>query len=87
MSLVGPRPHATQHDNKYSKEIIDYISRLKVKPGITGLAQIMGYRGETKELSKMEQRIKYDISIKWSLLLDILIILYTPYILIKNKAY
>lgn len=89
MSLVGPRPHATQHDNKYSKEIIDYISRLKVKPGITGLAQIMGYRGETKELSKMEQRIKYDISYiqEWSLLLDILIILYTPYILIKNKAY
>jgi len=89
MSLVGPRPHATQHDDKYSEEIIDYISRLKVKPGITGLAQVMGYRGETEHIFKMKQRVKYDVSYiqDWSLLLDILIILYTPYSLIKNKAH
>jgi putative colanic acid biosynthesis UDP-glucose lipid carrier transferase len=79
MSIVGPRPHAVAHNELYRKKIKGYMLRHKVKPGITGLAQISGYRGETDTLEKMEGRIKYDLKYieNWSLWLDIKIVLLT----------
>lgn len=79
MSIVGPRPHAVIHNEQYRTEILGYMLRHKVKPGITGWAQINGYRGETDTLDKMEKRIKYDLEYiqNWSLNLDIRIILLT----------
>lgn len=79
MSIVGPRPHAVVHNEQYRTEILGYMLRHKVKPGITGWAQINGYRGETDTLDKMEKRIKYDLEYiqNWSLNLDIKIILLT----------
>lgn len=72
MSLVGPRPHAVAHNEYYRGQIKGYMLRHKVKPGITGLAQINGYRGETETLDKMSGRIAYDLEYirNWSLLLD-----------------
>ena len=61
MSLVGPRPHAIDHNEEYSKMIRGYFARHKVKPGITGWAQVNGLRGETKTVDAMEARVKYDI--------------------------
>lgn len=61
MSIVGPRPHMVYHTKMYSTVIPDYMRRLTVKPGITGLAQILGYRGETPEQRDMEQRVKLDL--------------------------
>ncbi len=79
MSIVGPRPHAVTHNEAYRGQIMGYMLRHKVKPGITGLAQISGYRGETETLDKMEGRIRYDLQYirTWSLWLDIKIILLT----------
>ncbi|PIE58734.1 MAG: undecaprenyl-phosphate glucose phosphotransferase [Desulfobulbus propionicus] len=79
MSVVGPRPHAVAHNEEYRKLIPGYMLRHKVKPGITGLAQINGCRGETETTEKMEKRVKYDLEyIKiWSLGLDIRIIVRT----------
>lgn len=79
MSVVGPRPHAVAHNELYRKQIKGYMLRHKVKPGITGLAQIEGYRGETDTLDKMEGRIKYDLEYieHWSLLMDLKIVLLT----------
>jgi putative colanic acid biosynthesis UDP-glucose lipid carrier transferase len=76
MSVVGPRPHAVSHNEIYRKLIKGYMVRHKVKPGITGLAQISGARGETETLDKMELRIRYDLEYlrNWSLRLDIWII-------------
>ncbi|OGT17468.1 MAG: undecaprenyl-phosphate glucose phosphotransferase [Gallionellales bacterium RIFCSPHIGHO2_02_FULL_57_16] len=76
MSLVGPRPHAVAHNEQYRKLIHGYMLRHKVKPGITGLAQINGWRGETDTLNKMEKRIEYDLEYirNWSLWVDIKII-------------
>ena len=70
MSLVGPRPHATAHNEEYRRRIQGYMLRHKVKPGITGLAQVNGWRGETDTLFKMEKRIEYDHQYirEWSLL-------------------
>jgi putative colanic acid biosysnthesis UDP-glucose lipid carrier transferase len=90
MSIVGPRPHAIAHNELYRKLISGYMLRHKVKPGITGWAQVNGLRGETEELGKMEARVKYDIEYiqKWSLGLDFLIILRTILIIFKdNNAY
>ncbi len=61
MSLVGPRPHALQHNEYYSDHIKSYMIRHRLKPGITGLAQVSGCRGETQTVDKMEKRVKYDI--------------------------
>ncbi len=76
MSLVGPRPHAVAHNEFYRGQIKGYMLRHKVKPGITGLAQISGYRGETETLDKMSGRIAYDLEYirNWSLLLDLKIL-------------
>ena len=87
MSLVGPRPHAVSHNELYRGQIHGYMLRHKVKPGITGLAQINGYRGETDTLDKMEGRIRYDLEYirRWSLYLDIKIILMTPLRALNDK--
>ena len=79
MSVVGPRPHMILHTEKYSALLDKYMVRHFVKPGITGLAQVSGYRGETVELSQMEGRIRKDIWYieNWSLWLDIRICLKT----------
>ena len=79
MSLVGPRPHAIAHDEYYVDVIADYASRHKVKPGITGWAQVKGHRGETDEDGKMEARIEHDIAYieNWSLWFDLRILFMT----------
>lgn len=79
MSIVGPRPHAMEHNELYKDQIDMYMKRHKVKPGITGWAQINGYRGETDTLDKMRKRIEHDIYYieNWSLWFDLKIILLT----------
>ena len=81
MSIVGPRPHAVAHNEQYRKIVDNYMIRQKVKPGITGLAQVSGYRGETDTLEKMEKRVQYDIRYmqQWSLSLDLKIIVATVF--------
>ena len=81
MSIVGPRPHAIAHNEEYRKLIKGYMLRHKVKPGITGWAQINGWRGETDTLEKMEKRVEYDLQYiqNWSLWLDIKIIFLTMF--------
>jgi putative colanic acid biosynthesis UDP-glucose lipid carrier transferase len=87
MSIVGPRPHAVAHNEEYRMKIQGYMLRHKVKPGITGLAQINGFRGETDTLDKMEGRVRYDLQYiqTWSLLLDLKIILLTVFKGFVNK--
>lgn len=89
MSLVGPRPHAIQHDEEYSRRIADYFARHNIKPGITGLAQVRGYRGETKDIEQMIQRVESDIEYinNWSLGLDISILLRTTTAFTGKNAY
>lgn len=90
MSIVGPRPHAVAHNEHYRKLIHGYMWRHKVKPGITGWAQVNGYRGETDTIDKMEGRVVYDIAYlkNWSVRLDISIILRTIRLVLKDsKAY
>ena len=90
MSVVGPRPHAVTHNEMYRKLIKGYMIRHKVKPGITGWAQVNGYRGETKTIESMKSRIDYDLSYlkKWSLSLDLIIIFKTIFLVFKDtKAY
>jgi putative colanic acid biosynthesis UDP-glucose lipid carrier transferase len=89
MSLVGPRPHALAHNDYYSVNISKYMARHRIKPGITGLAQISGCRGETETIEKMEARVRYDIEYisNWSLWLDMKILLKTPLSLIGKEIY
>ncbi len=90
MSVVGPRPHAVAHNEMYRKLIRGYMIRHKVKPGITGLAQVNGLRGETDSLDKMKARIEYDLAYlrNWSLLLDLQIVVKTiGVVLRKQNAY
>ncbi|WP_369765667.1 undecaprenyl-phosphate glucose phosphotransferase [Flavobacterium sp. WC2429] len=91
MSVVGPRPHMLKHTEQYSELINNYLVRHYAKPGITGWAQVNGFRGETKELIEMKDRVDYDIWYieNWSLLLDIKIIYLTIYNVFKGeeKAY
>ena len=79
MSLVGPRPHALAHNHQYARAIENYSGRHKVKPGITGWAQVNGYRGETSENEQMADRVRYDLAYvdNWSLWFDIKILLMT----------
>ena len=91
MSIVGPRPHMLLHTEEYSSLIKKYMVRQLVKPGITGAAQVRGYRGETKELEDMEGRVRLDVWYieNWSLSVDINIILNTIWNIFKGdeKAY
>ncbi len=90
MSLVGPRPHAVAHNEEYRKLIKGYMVRHKVLPGITGLAQVNGCRGETAELKDMEARVNFDLDYlrNWSPMLDIKIILLTIVKVFRDdKAY
>ena len=90
MSLVGPRPHAVAHNEEYRKLIKGYMVRHKVLPGITGLAQVNGCRGETAELKDMEARVNFDLDYlrHWSPMLDIKIILLTVVKVFRDdKAY
>jgi len=91
MSIVGPRPHMLLHTKEYSELINKYMVRQLVKPGITGVAQIRGYRGETKQLEDMEGRVRFDVWYieNWSLSLDINIIFQTVWNILKGdeKAY
>lgn len=85
MSIVGPRPHMTSHSYKYSKLLNGFLTRHACNPGITGLAQVSGFRGATINIEDMEQRVKLDIEYleKWSLWLDVQIIFKTFYAVFK----
>ena len=87
MSVVGPRPHAVSHNELYRKLIKGYMVRHKVKPGITGWAQVNGFRGETDVLKKMQGRIDYDLDYlrNWSVLLDLRIIFKTVSLVITDR--
>ena len=87
MSIVGPRPHAVAHNEMYRKLIKGYMQRHKIKPGITGWAQVNGLRGETNTLDKMKARIEYDLDYlrNWSLRLDLFIIAKTVWVVIKGS--
>jgi putative colanic acid biosynthesis UDP-glucose lipid carrier transferase len=90
MSVVGPRPHAVAHNEMYRKMIRGYMIRHKVRPGITGLAQVHGMRGETDTVEKMKARIDYDLQYlrNWSLILDLQIILKTVVVVLgRQNAY
>jgi len=87
MSIVGPRPHAVAHNEQYRKLIHGYMLRHKVKPGITGWAQVNGWRGETDTVEKMEKRVQYDLEYinNWSLWFDLKIILMTIFVGMRGK--
>jgi putative colanic acid biosynthesis UDP-glucose lipid carrier transferase len=90
MSIVGPRPHAVAHNETYRKLTKGYMVRHKVKPGITGWAQVNGYRGETETVDKMEKRIEFDLEYlrNWSISMDLWIIVKTALLVVKdNSAY
>ena len=88
MSIVGPRPHAVAHNELYRNLIKGYMIRHKVKPGITGWAQVNGFRGETDTLDKMQSRINFDLDYlrNWTLKLDLQIILKTIFVVFKREA-
>ena len=87
MSIVGPRPHAVAHNEEYRHVIYGYMHRHKVKPGITGWAQVNGWRGETDTLDKMRKRVEFDLNYinNWSLWLDIKIIFKTITTVFRGK--
>ncbi len=90
MSIVGPRPHAVAHNQQYRGMITAYMVRHKVKPGITGWAQVNGHRGETDTIDKMQARVEFDLEYlrNWSLALDLQIIVRTiKVVLIDRNAY
>lgn len=89
MALVGPRPHAVSHNQYYSDKILAYMARHRVKPGITGLAQVSGLRGETQTLEKMARRVEKDLEYinHWSLWLDLKILIKTPFTLFSRDIY
>jgi putative colanic acid biosynthesis UDP-glucose lipid carrier transferase len=88
MSLVGPRPHACAHNEQYRKLIRGYMLRHKVRPGMTGLAQVNGFRGGTQTVEKMRGRIEYDLDYlrRWSLFLDIKIMLKTAILVLNDRS-
>lgn len=89
MSLVGPRPHAVTHNHYYCDKILAYMARHRIKPGITGLAQVTGHRGETETVEKMRQRVEQDLAYinNWSLWLDMKILMKTPFTLFSRNIY
>jgi putative colanic acid biosynthesis UDP-glucose lipid carrier transferase len=88
MSLVGPRPHAVAHNQHYRKLVSGYMLRHKVRPGITGLSQVNGLRGETVDVEKMRRRVELDIEYlkNWSLGLDVRILLKTLRVVWNDKS-
>jgi putative colanic acid biosynthesis UDP-glucose lipid carrier transferase len=86
MSVVGPRPHAVAHNEHYRRLISGYMHRHKVKPGITGWAQVNGLRGETDTLDKMRARVEYDLEYlrNWSPSLDLRIVLRTAALVFRD---
>lgn len=86
MSIVGPRPHAVAHNHYFRERLDGYMQRHGVKPGLTGLAQVSGFRGETDTIEKMARRVECDIRYinQWSIWLDLRIILRTPFVLLKR---
>ncbi|MDG2528021.1 sugar transferase [Caulobacter endophyticus] len=89
MSLVGPRPHALAHDRYYGALISDYAARYRTKPGLTGLAQVMGARGETQTTEDMRRRIEFDNRYidEWRLFGDLKILVLTAVLVPFQKAY
>jgi len=87
MSLVGPRPHALSHDTAFDQLIATYATRHKIRPGITGWAQINGYRGETPEIMSIQGRVEHDLWYieYWSLWLDLRILVTTLFQLLKPR--
>jgi putative colanic acid biosysnthesis UDP-glucose lipid carrier transferase len=87
MSIVGPRPHAVGHNKAYRGLVKGYMLRHKVKPGLTGWAQIHGFRGETDTIDKMEKRVEYDLEYlrNWTPMLDIYVILRTVKLVVTGK--
>jgi putative colanic acid biosynthesis UDP-glucose lipid carrier transferase len=87
MSFVGPRPHAVAHNEEYRKLISGYMIRHKVRPGITGWAQVNGLRGETRTVDKMQRRVQYDLEYleNWSLALDLKIIIRTALLVLRDQ--
>lgn len=79
MSVVGPRPHAVEHDCFYQHLVDGYIQRYRIKPGITGWAQVNGHRGETDRVEKMQKRVEHDLYYlnNWSFSLDMRIVAMT----------
>ncbi|MDH5756385.1 MAG: undecaprenyl-phosphate glucose phosphotransferase [Nitrospinota bacterium] len=89
MSLVGPRPHPVALNDYFDRKIEAYLARHKIKPGITGLAQISGLRGETETVEKMRKRVECDLEYinNWSLALDIKILIKTVFVIFSKEAY
>ncbi len=87
MSVVGPRPHAVAHNEEYRKIVKGYMVRHKVKPGVTGWAQVNGLRGETDTMEKMEARVRYDIDYirHWSIVFDLMIVLKTVFVVFRGR--
>jgi putative colanic acid biosynthesis UDP-glucose lipid carrier transferase len=87
MSFVGPRPHAVAHNEEYRGLISGYMIRHKVRPGITGWAQVNGLRGETRTVDKMHRRVQYDLDYlkNWSLAFDLRIIAKTALIVMRDR--
>jgi putative colanic acid biosynthesis UDP-glucose lipid carrier transferase len=87
MSVVGPRPHAVAHNEQYAQLIRAYMVRHKVRPGITGWAQVNGHRGETDTVAKMQARVEYDLEYlrNWSLGLDLLLIARTIKLVVADR--
>jgi putative colanic acid biosynthesis UDP-glucose lipid carrier transferase len=89
MSLVGPRPHAVEHNVEYAHKITAYLARHRIKPGITGLAQVRGLRGETKDVTLMARRVQADLEYinSWSIWLDLTILARTVFVAVGRNAY
>jgi putative colanic acid biosynthesis UDP-glucose lipid carrier transferase len=89
MSMVGPRPHAVAHDREFKRLIPSYDHRFAVKPGITGLAQVRGYRGEISDVDSIAQRVASDIEYieSWSLVMDLGLLIATLKVPLEAKAY
>lgn len=87
MSVVGPRPHTVAHNEHYRKAVKRYMVRHKVKPGLTGWAQVHGLRGETEQLVRMEERIRFDLEYikNWSPMMDLRIVLMTVAMIFRDK--
>lgn len=88
MSMVGPRPHSVVHNFDYARKINRYMTRHRIKPGITGFSQVNGLRGETETLEKMQRRVAHDLEYinNWSIWLDLIILAKTPYALFTGKG-